>query len=54
MDFFKHCQSEEVYWALLLEPIDETRTKFKRVGLGMMYPRAWEKVKGTVTTCEIV
>jgi hypothetical protein len=30
----------EVYWALLLYPVDETLTRFKRVGMALLWPQA--------------
>lgn len=54
MDFMEVGRSETVYWALLLQPVDESLTKFRRVGLGLLYPRAWEMVDGKVTACEII
>ncbi|KAF2679801.1 HET-domain-containing protein [Lentithecium fluviatile CBS 122367] len=35
--------TEFVYWALLLEPISDT--KFRRAGLAMLYPHAYEESK---------
>ncbi|KAI1143339.1 heterokaryon incompatibility protein-domain-containing protein [Hypoxylon sp. FL0543] len=44
---------KQYYYALLLKPIDTALTKFKRVGLGLMYKAAWDVMDGN-TEFEIV
>ena len=41
-----------VYWALVIEPVGEA--KYKRVGLAMLYPRAFELCSKEFTEFEIV
>lgn len=48
MDIFEVAQSREVYWALLLQPVDETLERFKRVGIALLWPPALK-----TDTCEV-
>ena len=41
-----------VYWALIVEPVGEA--KFKRVGLAMLYPQAFKRLKAEFAEFEIV
>jgi hypothetical protein len=36
-----HITSSFMYWALLLEPVDDVANTYKRVGLAMLYPHAF-------------
>ncbi|KAI2467428.1 heterokaryon incompatibility protein-domain-containing protein [Annulohypoxylon bovei var. microspora] len=45
---------ETYYYALLLVPVDKTLTKFRRVGLGLMYQAAWEAMDKAVEEFEII
>ncbi|KAK1974445.1 heterokaryon incompatibility protein-domain-containing protein [Colletotrichum cereale] len=40
VDIFTAARSEEVYWALLLQPVDDTEKRFTRVGVAVLWPRA--------------
>lgn len=54
VDIVEVGRSREVYWALLLQPVDETLEKFKRVGMALLWPRALETDTGEVKEFEIV
>lgn len=54
MDIGKFARSREVYWALLLQPVDETLERFKRVGMALLWPQALETDTGEVKEFEIV
>jgi hypothetical protein len=41
-----------VYWCLILEPAGEGN--YKRVGLDMLYPHAFEAMKPEMTEFEII
>lgn len=39
MDIFEAARGFEAYWALLLYPVDETLTRFTRVGVALLWPQ---------------
>ncbi|KAH9234951.1 hypothetical protein K456DRAFT_35087 [Colletotrichum gloeosporioides 23] len=46
--------SSGVYWSLLLQPVDDTLTKFRRVGMALIWPRGLKEIDSDVKTFEIV
>jgi hypothetical protein len=47
-----HVSSKFVYWALLLEPVGEA--KYKRVGMAILYPHAFEALDARPAEYEII
>lgn len=54
MDIFEAARGYEAYWALLLYPIDETSTRFTRVGLALLWPQAINAGDGEFKEFKIV
>lgn len=44
----------EVYWALLLYPVDETLTRFTRVGMALLWLQVMDTEDGEFKEFEIV
>lgn len=44
----------KTYHALLLEPVDETLRKFKRVGVALMKQEGWDAMDKTMKDFEII
>ncbi|KAK1958649.1 HET-domain-containing protein [Colletotrichum sublineola] len=53
VDILNVARSEEVHWALLLQPVDDTLKRYTRVGVALLWPRALEKGEGEFTEFEI-
>jgi hypothetical protein len=54
VDLLETGRGNRVYWGYLLESVDDTLGQFRRVGLGLLYPVAWEDRDSTIRVIEIV
>ncbi|KAF4912288.1 hypothetical protein CGCF415_v003824 [Colletotrichum fructicola] len=54
LDLTKVQMSSGVYWSLLLQPVDDTLTKFRRVGMALIWPRGLKEIESEVQAFEIV
>lgn len=54
MNFHEFARSKYVYWALLLEPLREAKTRYKRVGMAMLYPTVYDLNNKDLVELEIV
>lgn len=54
VDMSEVIKSSGVYWSLLLQPVDDTLTKFRRVGMALIWPRGLKEIDSDVKTFEIV